>query len=287
MPLARPAWVRYGVVVVSCAGTAAVRHLFLPLAPAGALLAAPLYPAVIVSGWLGGAPTGLLSTALCTLVLLGDAPTVRAATSLELGLFVVNGLLIAGFCDRLRRTRDLWAAAACQTQEAQAEAARRSEEALAANRAKDDFLAVLSHELRTPLTAIVGWTQMLRGGRVTPDMNGRALEIVERNAKIASQLLADMLDVSRIVAGKLTMEKRTIDLRGVVESAIDSLRWAAEEKGVILCPLPAGLPAHVDGDPERLQQAVGNLLGNAIKFTPSSASSCLMSSIATGRATTP
>jgi signal transduction histidine kinase len=228
-----------------------------------------VYPAVIVSGWFGGAATGLLSTVLCAAGLAARVWPLSAADLQDVAIFVGNGILISGVCHHLRETRDMFAAVACRKDELQALNSRLYQDARRASRAKDEFLAVLSHELRTPLNAIVGWTHMLRGGRLAPEMSGRALEIIERNAKVASQLLADMLDMSRIVSGKLNVERRAIDLRAVVQTTVDSARWLAEEKGVHLVGPAPGPPLRVSGDAERLQQVAGNLLANALKFTPS------------------
>jgi signal transduction histidine kinase len=137
-----------------------------------------------------------------------------------------------------------------------------------ANRAKEDFLATLSHELRTPLNAMLGWTRLLRMGKLDRAAMIRALETIERNAHVQEQLIADILDVSRIVTGKLRLDLRPIDLAPVVDAAIDALRPAADAKGVHLECEVAHAGA-VMGDPDRLQQVVWNLLANAIKFTPS------------------
>ena len=136
-----------------------------------------------------------------------------------------------------------------------------------ANRAKEDFLATLSHELRTPLNAMLGWTRLLRMGKLDRAAMTRALDTIERNAHVQEQLIADILDVSRIVTGKLRLDLRPLDLEPVVDAAIDALRPAADAKGICLeCALThAGA---VLGDPDRLQQVVWNLLSNAIKFTP-------------------
>lgn len=136
-----------------------------------------------------------------------------------------------------------------------------------ANRLKDEFLAVLSHELRTPLNAILGWARMLRAGMLTGDDAGRALETIERNAQAQAQLIEDLLDVSRIVSGKLRLDMRTVDVAEVVSEAIDTVRPTADARGVTLTSAvsPAG---PVSGDAQRLQQVVWNLLSNSIKFTP-------------------
>ena len=137
-----------------------------------------------------------------------------------------------------------------------------------ANRTKDEFLATVSHELRTPLNAILGWTRMLRTGAVEPRSLARVLETIERNARVQTQLVEDILDVSRIIAGKLRVNIQKTDLHAVARSALDAVRPAAEAKGVILaCELTPD-SADFCGDPDRLQQIIWNLLTNAIKFTP-------------------
>ena len=144
---------------------------------------------------------------------------------------------------------------------------RRAEELSAANRAKEDFLATLSHELRTPLNAMLGWTRLLRMGKLDGPAMARALETIERNAHIQEQLIADILDVSRIVTGKLRLDLRPIELAPVVEAALDAVRPAAAAKGVQLVS-DTEMHGTVLGDPDRLQQVVWNLIANAIKFTP-------------------
>jgi PAS domain S-box-containing protein len=142
------------------------------------------------------------------------------------------------------------------------------EEAEAANRAKDDFLAVLSHELRTPLSAMLGWTRMLRTGLLDAEKVEHALESIERNTQLQAQLINDLLDVSRIIAGKLELERRAVDLGAVIEQAVGSVQPDADTKGIRVETILDGSPAPVEGDPVRLQQVVVNLLTNAVKFTP-------------------
>ena len=146
------------------------------------------------------------------------------------------------------------------------QAARR--EAETANRSKDEFLAMLSHELRTPLSAILGWTQILRSGSIPEGGIARALEVIERNAKVQTDLIEDLLDVSRIESGKLTLEIRPVDPVPVVEAALDAVRSAAGAKQIHLEIALEASGAQIAGDPGRLQQVVWNLLSNAIKFTP-------------------
>jgi PAS domain S-box-containing protein len=146
--------------------------------------------------------------------------------------------------------------------------ARLYAEAEGANRAKDQFLATLSHELRTPLTAMLGWVLMLRSGRLGAEETANALASIERNTRVQAQLINDLLDVSRIVAGKLQIDKRPVDLRSVIEHALESVRRDADNRRhAITCAIDPEA-AWVSGDPVRLEQIVVNLLDNAVKFTP-------------------
>jgi signal transduction histidine kinase/ActR/RegA family two-component response regulator len=147
-----------------------------------------------------------------------------------------------------------------------AEVARADAEA--ANRAKDDFLATLSHELRTPLTAILGWANILRTRSPEPPALERGLATIERNARTLVQLIEDILDVSRIVSGKLRLEVRAVDPAAIVRAAIDVVRPAAETRSVTLDAAIDDDVGMVAADPGRLQQIAWNLLSNAIKFTP-------------------
>ncbi|MBM7112675.1 PAS domain-containing protein [Archangium primigenium] len=144
-------------------------------------------------------------------------------------------------------------------------------EAQAANRAKDEFLAVMSHELRTPLTAVLGWTQMLRGRQGDARAMDKGLAIIERNARALAQLIEDVLDVSRIITGKLTLHRKGVEVVGVVQAAVEVVRAHAEQKGVSLSldvAVGGNGSAVLVGDPSRLQQVCWNLLVNAVKFTP-------------------
>jgi signal transduction histidine kinase/CheY-like chemotaxis protein len=140
-------------------------------------------------------------------------------------------------------------------------------EAEAANRAKDEFLAGVSHELRTPLNAILGWSRLLRGGALDTETIERGLAAVERNAEVQEQLISDLLDVARIVTGKIQLNLAPTDLAGVVDAAVDAVRHAAAARSLTLdVRLEAGMPPTL-GDGARLQQVVWNLLSNAIRFT--------------------
>ena len=141
-------------------------------------------------------------------------------------------------------------------------------EAETANRMKDEFLATVSHELRTPLNAIIGWSHMLRGGKLDQSMIRKAIETIDRNAKSQAQLVEDILDVSRVITGQLRLNMAPIDAAAIINAAIDSVQLAANSKDIELEITLDPTARHMLGDAGRLQQIVWNLLSNAIKFTP-------------------
>ena len=138
----------------------------------------------------------------------------------------------------------------------------------AADRAKDDFLATLSHELRTPLNAVLGWLQMLRTGSMREGQTAHALEVIERNARLQARLIEDLLDVSRIVMGKVHLALQPLAIAPIASAVIDSLRPTADAKGVTLHAVSATDTHRILGDSSRVQQIVWNLLSNGVKFTP-------------------
>jgi signal transduction histidine kinase/ActR/RegA family two-component response regulator len=167
------------------------------------------------------------------------------------------GLLITSFNEML---------AAIQERDDELKQAR--DAADAGNRAKDEFLAVVSHELRTPLTPILTWTRLLASGTLDATKQTRALESIERSARAQTQIIDDLLDVSRIAAGKVRLDLQQVELAPLLEAAIDSTRPTAETKGIRIHKVIDSRPNMVAGDPGRLQQVFWNLLTNAIKFTP-------------------
>jgi signal transduction histidine kinase/ActR/RegA family two-component response regulator len=141
-----------------------------------------------------------------------------------------------------------------------------------ANRLKDEFLATVSHELRTPLNAVLGWTRVLRAAHVDAPTRERALESVERNARVQARLIEDLLEISRIVTGKLRLQMQDVDLAATIDAAVEVVQPAAVAKRIALDVIVDRRPAWTAGDPDRLQQVVWNLLSNAVKFTPADGS---------------
>jgi signal transduction histidine kinase len=194
-----------------------------------------------------------------------------------------DGSVLAAIGGRPRRGRMAWAAtgvlpivsAIVQGEQARSDAGAARQEVLDAearaadaSRLKDDFLATLSHELRTPLNAMMGWIQMLRLYWGDEAISQRAVDVIERNARAQAQLVGDLLDVSRIITGKLRLRLSRVDLHDVVHAGCDSLRPTVDAKNLQLSIETADVPGSVIGDPDRLQQVVWNLVSNAAKFTP-------------------
>jgi signal transduction histidine kinase/CheY-like chemotaxis protein len=293
--LSAGAWLRrYGVAAAAVLAAALIKALLLPVfdAPTGLF-----YLAVATAAWYGGLMPGLFAALLSLAVSdwwfgfdflpLGFDATMRTA------LFVVVSAVLSLFCEALHRSRRRAEAAARESldqerrrREAEAGAAlaqqRASDErerllattrealldAEQAARLKDEFLATVSHELRNPLNAIVGWAHVLQTAKAMSEgEQRRALDSIVRSAKTQARLVDDLLDVARVVSGKLRLNVEVVNLHQVVEAAIGAAAPQAERKGVRLQPvLEAKDP--VLGDAARLQQVVFNLLDNAIKFTP-------------------
>jgi signal transduction histidine kinase/CheY-like chemotaxis protein len=189
---------------------------------------------------------------------------------------VIAGLISAvraGLATRGRQyeIRDLLTAAQRASEERARlhEAAEEAKSAaMAANRMKDEFLAVLSHELRTPLNAILGWAKLLQRKSIPPEEQARAVDTIERNARLQAQMIADLLDVSRIISGTLRLEVQEVELVQVIEEALATVTPAAQAKGIRIQKALDPGAGPVAGDPARLQQVIWNLLSNAVKFTP-------------------
>lgn len=194
-----------------------------------------------------------------------------ATLATQVGVAYENAVLYSG-AQRHADELQLEISERKQAEEARAQMLLREQAARAeaeqANRTKDEFLATLSHELRTPLSAILGWSHLVRSGKLDEPQMSRAFETIERNARSQSQLIDDLLDVSRIITGKLQIEPRPVDLSAVIEDVIESVRPALEAKDIQLDTQFEAKGCFVSGDANRLQQVFWNLLSNATKFTP-------------------
>ena len=170
--------------------------------------------------------------------------------------------------ERLKLALEATKKARAEAERAAAENERLYRQAEESSRLKEEFLATISHELRTPLSAILGWARMLRLGQLSPEDSAKALDTIERNARAQAQLVDDLLDVSRIITGKLRMDVRPSDPNSFIDAAVEAVRPAADAKGVRVQKVVDTGAILIPGDPVRLQQVVWNLLSNAIKFTP-------------------
>ena len=259
-------------IAVASASVAAATVLTEALWPLVKPTATPLFfAAVVVSSWYGGVGPGLVATVLSVMVtemyFLPPIFGFDAASAVRAASFVVVAVTVASLYDRARASQRR----AEELAQAREELLRQEQglraDAETASRAKDDFLATLSHELRTPLNAMVGWLWWIRQGRLDPDRHARAMETIDRNCTALAQRIEDLLDVSRIITGKLRIDIGPVALAPVLEAAVDTVRPAASAKGIDLVVALDEVPA-VAGDADRLQQIMWNLLSNAIKFTP-------------------
>jgi signal transduction histidine kinase/CheY-like chemotaxis protein len=188
---------------------------------------------------------------------------VVTAVSIALSLILCVMLIIL-----INRTYREQASARTLAEEGQTRTSVALQEERAASHLKDEFLATVSHELRNPLAPILTWTQLLRSGTLEREKSQRGLEVIERNVISLSELIDDLVDVSRVVSGKFRLDVRPIDLLGVIRAAVESQRPASDAKKIRLHVVLDERSGLVSGDSERLHQVVGNLLSNAIKFTP-------------------
>ena len=236
------------------------------------------YPAIMLSAWYGGFWPGAVMTVLGGLAAVSLWPVGSRASAISLvslALYLFNGLAISGLTELLHRARRRQAefrrAEVAHKLEIERLLSREQEAraaAEAATRAKDDFLATLSHELRTPLAAIIGWVSVLRQHHLDEAQLGRVIEIIGRNVHIQASLVNDLLDVSRIAAGKLPLDKHEVDLVALIEETVEGVQQDAAAKDLKLFTRLDPAAGWVLGDSVRLRQVVGNLLSNAVKFTP-------------------
>jgi signal transduction histidine kinase len=258
------------VALAAVAGAFAARLILEPiLGEVAPLLLFSL--AVVVASWYGGLGPGLVATLAG--VFIGDFFFIEPlytfhiagrtlARQTELGLFIVTGTLVSVLNQQRITSEEKRQQLLIRERDAR-------EAAEAANQHKDVFIAMVSHELRSPLNAILGWAVLLCGGQLDQAEMNQAAKTIERNARVQMRLIDDLLDVSRIMSGKLHLVPEPVKLGPVVEAAADVIRPTAEAKGVQLCVALSPTADQVMGDQTRLQQVVWNLLSNAVKFTPS------------------
>jgi signal transduction histidine kinase/ActR/RegA family two-component response regulator len=256
--------------VAAVAGATGVGVALRPVL-AGAV--APLFlAAVVIACSYGGRRPGLLATALSLVVMeavfFPPLLALDAASGVRVATFALVALLTASLYSRTERARARAEALALAREELLRQEQSARADAETAGRAKDEFLSSLSHELRTPLNALMGWVWWIRRGSLDPDRHERALETIERNTNVLAQLVEDLLDVSRIMTGRLRLAVRSAEPAPVVLAAVEALRPAAAAKGIALGLDVDDKTGPLLVDPDRLQRILGNLLSNAIKFTP-------------------
>jgi signal transduction histidine kinase len=167
-----------------------------------------------------------------------------------------------------RRLDDLERSSAAEERRLALDARRAREDAEAASRSRDEFVATVSHELRTPLNTVLGWARLLRSGKLDGAGTAKAIDAIERGASTQAQIVDDLLDVARIARGELRLDVRTVELVPIVEAALSAVRPAASARGIAIAVALEPGAGPVSGDPGRLQQVVWNLISNAVKFTP-------------------
>lgn len=277
----RPALLRYGFAVLAVLLALLIRWPLEPVLQKNAPFLF-FFPAIMVAAWYGRLGPGLLATALSAVAAdllflepVGSLGIGGFPDQVQLALFSFTGVFISLLNEALHREKQRVEEIAAQLLEAQKEAKANEERfritaaaAEEANRMKDDFLATVSHELRTPLNAMMGWAQILLATDADPEKREKGLATIVRNGRLQAQLINDLLDVSRIITGKMRFDVQPVELAPVVEAAVESIRPAAEAKQIRLLRHLDPQAGPVKGDPARLQQVVWNLLANAVKFTP-------------------
>jgi len=276
-----PSAQRYLLAILIILVTLMVRVIMAPIWETTAPFALFMFATVIAAWFAGLGPALLTGAAGMAARLYFDSPIgsssliVTWEEAVRLTLFAGFVVFTAIVLERLRNDRfaleQSVAAAEREIEErtrveAALEASRATAEA--ANRAKDDFLALVSHELRTPLNVILGWAALMRSGAVPPDRTQEALEIIQKNAKTQAQLITDLLDIARSLTGQMQLDTGRVDLNTLVRTVVEAGRSTADARRITMSVSIDRAPMVVWGDIARLQQIVSNLLSNAIKFTP-------------------
>jgi signal transduction histidine kinase len=270
---------RYALALLIIGLALVVRLLMAPLWETTAPFALFMFATVIAAAYCGVGPALLTGAAGVLTRLYFDSPVVNGVIAWEeivrLGLFICFVIGTAIVLNRMRVDRlqleTSMAAAQRELQERRRveialESARAGAEA--ANRLKDEFLALVSHELRTPINAILGWVTLLRNGALPADRSMYALEIIHKNAKTQAQLVTDLLDIAHGLTGQFQLESRAVDLNTLLRSVVEGSRATADARHLTLWMSLAPEHLVVWGDPARVDQIITHLLSNAIKFTP-------------------
>jgi signal transduction histidine kinase/ActR/RegA family two-component response regulator len=265
----RSAPVRYGLAIASFGLVLAASFVLERIFPFRIDLTSMIIIAMIASAWFLGFGPGMVLAIILELTLDYFS---RPQFAFKSAIIIFNRMVLFSSvvwfassrrnAERKLREQSALLAEALKSEQL----ARRQAET--SDRLKDEFLAVVSHELRTPLSAILGWASMLNLGELEEETTRNALRVIERNAKAQAEIIGDILDVSRIITGKLRIDARPVELATVVQSAAETLQLAADAKAISLSVSLDGNAGLVGGDPDRLQQVVWNLVSNAIKFTP-------------------
>lgn len=270
---------RYGLALLIIGVALLVRLLMAPLWETTAPFALFMFATVITATYCGVGPALLTGAAGLLTRLYFDSPVVHGVIAWEevvrLGLFagfVVGTAIVLNRMrdDRLQLETSMAAAQRELLERRRVEAALESARvgAEAANRLKDEFLALVSHELRTPINAILGWVTLLRNGALPADRSMYALEIIHKNAKTQAQLVTDLLDIAHGLTGQFQLESRAVDLNPLLRAVVDASREAADARHLTLWLSVSPEPLVVWGDPARVEQIITHLLSNAVKFTP-------------------
>lgn len=265
----RSAPLRYGLALASFALILGSAYVLERILPFRIDLTSLTIIAMIASAWFLGLGPGLMFAVILELVIDYFS---RPPFAFKSAVIIFNRMVlfssVVWFASSRRNAENKLRQQSAMLEEALRNEQRTRAQAETSDRLKDEFLATVSHELRTPLSAILGWAAMLNGGELDAETTRNALRVIERNAKAQAEIIEDILDVSRIITGRLRIEARPVELAPIVKSAIETLELAAKAKSISLS-VSLDREAVVEaGDPERLQQIVWNLVSNAIKFTP-------------------
>lgn len=235
----------------------------------------PFYASIVVATMYGRVKGGAIALVLAAIGAslwippFGQIIIQEPTDLVGLLLFLIVGSIVVGLCEAMLRARHSAEIATQEERRSLEREQRARKEAENANRLKDEFLAAASHELRTPLQAILGWTHLLMRSDISEPDRQQALEIIERNARLQSRLIEDLLDMSRIMAGKLRISPRVVAPAQIIDLALQTIATAAQSKQISIVRQFERHDLTVWADPDRLQQVLWNLLSNAIKFSPS------------------